>query len=113
MSNNTTPPTAVTPAAILDALHQLDRLGHHRLMHRLEAEEPDLTGHALESLSTIHRDLLKLGAPARSTRALYRRIEAMTLVLICAGRARQVDTTPTVDPLPPHGAESDAISSSS
>ena len=80
----TDPP--VSAKLILNALLELQRQGPERAMELLEKAEPELAGYLMEHLSLIHQKLVELGAPAKQTLRLQRRIESLLLVCIMAQR---------------------------
>lgn len=75
---------AVTARDVLAAVHECQRLGHRRVLESLEQREPDLAEHLMEGLGQLHRHLLNAGLDARTTRALYRSMEAVAFVSIRA-----------------------------
>lgn len=77
---------SVSAKLILDSLLHLQRQGPERAMEQLEKAEPELAGYLMEHMSLIHQKLLELGAPAKQTLRLQRRIESLLLVCIMAQR---------------------------
>jgi hypothetical protein len=71
---------------VLAAMLELKRRGPDAVIRDLEKLEPDLAEYFLESTSTFHHGLLKLGLRAKQSHPLYRQAEAITLVCILALR---------------------------
>jgi hypothetical protein len=71
---------------VLRAWMQLRRIGTDKTMQELETQEPDLTEFLLEELSAIQVELSGTGEIPRKVQKIYRRIEAMTLVLLLSLR---------------------------
>jgi hypothetical protein len=65
---------------------QLRRIGTDKTMQELETQEPDLTEFLPEELSAIQVELSGTGEIPRKVQKTYRRIEAMTLVLLLSLR---------------------------
>jgi len=80
---------SVSPRQVLAAVLELKRRGPDAVIRELEKLEPDLAEYFLESTSTFHHDLLKLGLPAEKSHVLYRQGEAITLVCILALRKKK------------------------
>jgi hypothetical protein len=76
----------VTSQIILQSLLELERQGATATLQRLVEVEPDLASYLMESLSSLHGNLLALGLPARKTQRLYRQVQSLTLVCILALR---------------------------
>ncbi len=76
----------VLARTILRAQSELRRVGHRQTMTQLEQVEPDLSGYLWEQLSEIHRLLLTLGGPPKTSQRCYRRVQQLMLVTILALR---------------------------
>ena len=113
----------VSSQHILQALLKVKREGSNRVMQHLESVERELAGYLMEELSLIHQKLLELGASARRTQLLVRRVESLALVCVTALREshyqlwrREVAEGPLADldpslgesehPPPPPGGDS-------
>ena len=81
----------VSARHVLQSVMKLKRQGLNRAMEELEQLEPDLAGYLMEELSLVQQKLLELGAPARRTRWLVRRVESLTLVCVAALRRGHYD----------------------
>ena len=75
---------SVSAKAVLAAVLEIKREGTRPSLEHLEQVEPDLAEYLMESLTTVHQNLLALGGPARDRQRLYREIEALTLTCIVA-----------------------------
>jgi hypothetical protein len=76
----------ITARDILAALAEIKRRGRWPLFQQLEHQEPDLTEHLLEELTSVHRTLVASGAPAKVTRRLQRQMQRLVLVVVIAIR---------------------------
>ena len=77
----------VTSRHLLDALLELQRMGSKRTLSQLEHAEPDLAAYAMETLSFIYGNLIKLGGRAKPTAQVYH--DFQSLLLVCIGALRQ------------------------
>lgn len=90
----------VSPQDVLRAVMQLRRQGVDSVMKELEDTEPDLAEFLLEETSSVHRQLLELGAMPRRVARLHRRVLSLSLVLVLALRQARLRLWHEPDPLP-------------
>jgi len=76
----------VTARLVLQSQHELQRLGHRRVLALLESREPDLTEFLLEATVTHYHHILDTGATPKRARQLYHSAEAIALTCILAIR---------------------------
>jgi len=76
----------VTARLILHSQHELQRLGHRRVLALLESREPDLAEFILEATTAHHHRILDTGATPKQARQLYHAAEGIALTCILAVR---------------------------
>lgn len=72
----------ISARTVLDAVLAIKRIGIKRALEQLEDAEPELASFVMESLSTVHQQLLALGGRAKPTQRVLREIESIILVCI-------------------------------
>lgn len=72
----------ISARTVLDAVLAIKRIGIKRALEQLEDAEPELASYMMESMSTVHQQLLALGGRAKPTQRVFREIESIILVCI-------------------------------
>ena len=76
----------VTAQHVLRSVMELRRRGSRAVLSELEALEPDLAEHLLESLTELYHRLLRMGLSTQNARQAHRRAESLALVGLLALR---------------------------
>jgi hypothetical protein len=94
----------VSSRLILQTVIELKRRGTTTALEYLEQVEPDLADYVMESLTDIHYHILAMGATAKQSRRIYRRVEMLVLVSIAVLRDIREAPPGAPDRSPPNGA---------
>ena len=76
----------VSSKAVLECVLELQRQGSKRAMEQLEKVEPDLFEYMMETLTVVYQRLLRLGAPPRENRRVFKQVQTLVLVSVMALR---------------------------